>query len=299
MKRWILIAVLVIGVAWLLYERFGDAGEPLLDADTVGEPDPLDDLVLSWEAWRAPGVDYSVLSGMDSEVYQLTMRAYTGVQRFLEDALMGRDWNVYSLQLPGGRSGLTELLKVSLAMGDGAGRYVLAQLLERAEEDWAGAGPDAEQEGGDALAQWREIGARLEKGRTGGDERIDMSGRTGYQSVLRSCATMALYEVDVTTARLIEHGYPHEGMRPTQPPELPEEPEWMTEIADANVAGLFLRAPKAIAFAVKNPTAIPGNIPGELDKAGLLVRADGKAIKRHFTIDGETPWGPSGQLLIR
>ena len=110
---------------------------------------------------------------------------------------------------------------------------------------------------------------------------------------------MALYEVDVTTARLIEQGYEHGGMRPTQTPELPETPQWMTDLADASIAGLFLRAPKAIAFAVGNPTAVPGNIPGSLDDAGLLVRADGKAIKRHFTIDGETPWGPAGQLLIR
>lgn len=280
---------------------FDEGGGKLLggDPDAVGEPDPLGDLVLSWEAWRSPGVDYSVLKGMETGVYQLTMRAYSGVQRFLEDALMGRDWNVTTLQLPGGRAGLTELLKVSLAMGDGAGRYVLADILEQAEEDWAGAGPGGGHEGGDALALWHQIGAQLEPGRSGGDDRIDMAGRTGYQSVLRSCATMALYEVDVTTTRLIEQGYERGTMRPTQVAQLPEEPTWMAEMADANLAGLFLRAPRAITFAIRNPTSIPGNIPGALDDAGLLVRVDGKVLKRHFTIDGETPWGPASQLLIR
>jgi hypothetical protein len=33
--------------------------------------------------------------------------------------------------------------------------------------------------------------------------------------------------------------------------------------------------------------------------AGLLVRKDGKVLKKHFTIGGDTPWGPADQLLIR
>ena len=280
---------------------FEDGGAEFLGGDdsVTGEPDPLTDLVLSWEAWRAPGVDFSALKGMDHETYQLTMRAYSGVQRFLEDALMGREWNVYTLQLPGGREGLAELLKVSLAMGDGAARYVISSRLEKAEEEWAKEGPDDDREGGDAHALWRKLGAGVGEGRTGGDDRIDMAGRTGYQSALRSCATMALYEVDVTTARLIEKGYPADGKRPTQNPEIKDEPEWMADMASANIAGIFLRGPKVISFAIDNPTAIPGKIPGALDKAGLLLREDGEVLKNHFTIGGDTPWGPADQLLIR
>jgi hypothetical protein len=280
---------------------FEDGGADLFGGDpaTVGEPDPLTDLVLSWEAWRPPGVDYSVLKGMDHSVYQLTMRAYSGSQRFLEDALQERDWNTYTLQLPGDRAGLTELLKVSLAMGDGAARYVLTQFLERAESEWAAEGPGSDQQGGDAMALWSALGEGWGGAHTGGDARVDMTGRTGYQSMLRSCATMALYMVDVTTARLIEQGYPHGGMRPTQKPEIVDEPEWMTELAEVNIAGVFLRGPKTLSFVRKNPTSIPGKIPGALDAAGLLVRKDGKALKQHFEIGGNTPWGPADQLLIR
>jgi hypothetical protein len=280
---------------------FEDGGADLFGGDpsTVGEPDPLTDLVLSWEAWRPPGVDYSVLKGMDHSSYQLTMRAYSGSQRFLEDALQERPWNVYTLQLPGDRAGLTELLKVSLAMGDGAARFVLSQFLERAESEWAAEGPGSDEQGGDAMALWSALGEGWGDAHTGGDAQIDMAGRTGYQSMLRSCVTMALYMVDVTTARLIEQGYPHGGMRPTQKPEIKDEPEWMTEMAEVNIAGVFLRGPKMISFVRKNPTSIPGKIPGELDAAGLLVRKDGKALKKHFTIDSDTPWGPADQLLIR
>jgi hypothetical protein len=280
---------------------FEEGGAELLGdiSDAVGQPDTLTDLVLSWEAWRPPGVDYDVLQGMDHSVYQLSMRAYSGTQRFLEDSLMGRDWRVYTLQLPGGKEGPSQLLRVSLAMGDGAARDVISRFLDRAENEWAAGGPDSEDEGGDALALWHEIKEGIGGARTGGDSRIDMTGRAGYQSLLRSCATMALYMVDVTTARLIEAGHPHDGMRPTQKPEIHDEPQWMAELAATNIAGVFLRGPKAISFVRANPTAIPGKIPGALDEAGLLVRRDGKAVRQDFSIKDDTPWGPRDHLLIR
>ena len=65
------------------------------------------------------------------------------------------------------------------------------------------------------------------------------------------------------------------------------------------IAGVLLRGPKAISFVRENPTSIPGKIPGALNDAGLLVRQDGKVLKQHFAVDGDTPWGPADQLLIR
>jgi hypothetical protein len=269
------------------------------DPAIVGEPDPLDELVLSWEAWRPPGVDYSVLKGMDPEVYQLSMRAYSGVQRFLEDSLQRRAWNVYTLQLPGGREGAAELLRVSLAMGDGAGRHVLSQMLGRAEGEWVSTGPDGHPQEADARALWQQIEANLGGARTGGDERIEMAGRTGYQTMLRSCATMALYSINVATARLIERGYLHEGQGLARSSDITGEPEWMRGLANESILGLFLQGPRALAFVRNNPTTIPGNIPGALDEAGLLVRNGGNAVKLHFEIEGQTPWGPAETLLIR
>jgi len=280
---------------------FAEGGVELLGGDTaaVGEPESVTDLVLSWEAWRAPGVDYSVMKGLDPNVYHLSMRAYSGVQRFLEDALQKRDWKVYTLQLPGEQAGAVELLKVCLALGDGAARYVLSEMLERAEDDWLAAGPHSDKQGGDAVALWHEIGAGLGDAHTGGDARIDMAGHTGYQTALRSCATMALYQVDVATARLIEQGYPHDAVHPTGRASITNDQDWMSELANASIAGVFLHAPKAISFVHKNPSAVPGNIPGELDEAGLLVHENGKVVKQEFTISGETPWGPADQLLIK
>jgi hypothetical protein len=268
--------------------------------DVVGEPDVLGDLVVSWEAWRPPGVDYDAMKGMDHRSYELTARGYSGPQRFLEDELNARDWTVYTLRMPGGREGIIELLKVSLALADGAARHSIGRMLQEAEHEWATHGPDSDTEGGDAAAQWQALAE--EAGSVGAhdsDPRIDMAERTSYQSLLRSCATMALYSIDVAVARLIEAGVPHEGMRPTQNPEIRDEPEWMAELPGANIAGIFARAPKAIQFIRANPTSIPGKIPGALDDAGLLVRENGKPVKRHYSLKDQTPWGHRDQLLIR
>jgi hypothetical protein len=281
---------------------FEDGGVELLGntGDAVGEADEVNEIILSWEAWRPPGVDYSVLAGMDHHVYQLSLRAYSGTQRFLEDALAERDWHVYTLDLPADRRGAVELLGVALALGDGAARYVIGELLDEASDAWAEKGPDSEEEGGDAAAQWRALRERAASGATPYDDpRLDLSGLTGYQSLLRSCATMALYSVDLTVSRLIEAGAAADGRRPTQKPEIKDEPRWMQELAETNIAGVFLRAPRTLNYIHSHPTTIPGQIPGAMDEAGLLVREDGKAHRVTYSMDNMTPWGPREHLLIR
>jgi hypothetical protein len=269
-------------------------------AKTIGEPVVLEDLVLSWEAWRPPGVDFDILIGMDHRNFELTMRAYSGPQRFLEDALGPRDWNTYFLKLPGGKRGFAELLLVGLALGDGAARHSIGRMLQQAEDEWAAQGPDAAPGSVNATEQWRMLKERADKEKLAADDsRIEMTGKTGYQSLLRSCATMALYTIDVAVARLIEEGVPHEGMRPTQAPKIDNEPEWLAELADADIAGIFARAPKTLRFVRANPTSIPGKIPGALDAAGLLVHENGKPIKRHYSMTAETPWAHRDHLLIR
>ena len=268
------------------------------DASAAGEPDSITDIVLSWEAWRSPGTGYSVKKGMDPAVYQLSMRAYSGWQRFIEDALRGRKWEAYPLSLPGGYAGAAELLKVSLSLGDGAGRYVMSDILKRAEDAWVMAGPRGEHHG-DAAQSWRELQTRLEDAPTPGDPRLDLAGRSSYQTVIRSCDSMALYQIKVAAARLAEQGHAHPGGRPIAMPGITDIPDWLAELSGTNVAGLFLRGPKMIAFVHKFPSAIPGKIPKQLDDAGLLVRHHGKPVKTEFTISDMTPWGPAHHLLLR
>lgn len=268
------------------------------DPSAAGEPDSITDIVLSWEAWRPPGVRYNIKKGMDPTVYQLVMRAYSGVQRFIEDALQARKWDAFTLSLPGDHAGMVEMLKVSLSLGDGAGRYVMSDILKHADDAWVSAGPRGEHHG-DAAQTWRELQTRVDDAPTPGDSRLDMAGLTGYQTVIRGCASMALYQIDVAVSRLEEQGHAHRGGRPIEMAGITDIPEWIAELSGTNVAGLFLRGPRMIAFVHKYPSAIPGNIPKQLDDAGLLVRENGKAMKTEFTISDVTPWGPVHHLLIR
>jgi hypothetical protein len=134
---------------------------------------------------------------------------------------------------------------------------------------------------------------------TPADSRLDMAGLTGYQTVIRGCASMALYQIDVAASRLVEQGHASRGGRAIEMAGITDIPGWMTDLSGTNVAGLFLRGPRMIAFVHKYPSAIPGHIPKQLDEAGLLVRQDGKPVKTEFTISDVTPWGPVHSLLIR
>jgi len=275
---------------------FEEGGIELLGrTEGVGEPETVTDLVLSWEAWRPPGVDFDVLQGMKDSSFTLSLRAYSGTQRFLEDALGGRPWNVYTLDLPGGRDGAAELLMVALALGDGAARHAIGSLLERAEAAWAVEGPD----GTEAAEQWRRLGERAGDRPEPDDPLLDMTGKTGYQSLVRSCATVALYCVDVAVVRLLEGAAPGGGKRPTRAPSLAGDPAWMGELAGESLAGIFVRGPGLVRFLIENPTAVPSEIPGALDDAGLLVREGGKARRREYTMSGMTPWGHRDQLLVK
>ena len=103
----------------------------------------------------------------------------------------------------------------------------------------------------------------------------------------------------MTAARQIENEAPGEGMRPTQKPEILEEPEWMAQLATTNLAGIFARAPKAVQFVRDHPNTVPSKMPAALDKAGLLVREGDKPMVRNYSMDGTTPWGRPEELLIK
>ena len=276
----------------------------LLDfEDAAGLSDAtLSDLVISWEAWRPPGVDYDVLVGMDSAAYLLSPRLYAGPQRFLEDALAGRDWFAHQLRMPGGREGLTELLAVSLAVADGVARHNVSRLFEQEEAAWLRHHPPTTAPDDEDLQRWEELRERVKPYKVSEDPLIDLpaADRT-YQTLVRSCASLALYTVDVTAHRLVTRGL-DDGVvteNLVQPRLTGTEP-WMAEVADADLFGVFLRAPAALRFLVRNPQMLPNNIPGYLAEAGLLqTDAEGKHRTIHYSPDDITPYGKAGANLIR
>ena len=259
----------------------------------------LRDLVFSWEAWRAPGVDYDVMTGMDAAAYSLGLRVFAGPQRFLEDTLAGRDWFATSLRLPGGAEGLAEVLKVTLALGDGVARHTISEIFQESAEQWLAHAPQADR--AELAVQWRALQALASPHRVTDDPRLNLprEERT-YQTVLRSCATVAYYCVVVAVDRLGERGLDDGVVREHLDfVQLGGDQAWMSEVAGADLGGIFMRAPMALRWLRANPQALPDKIPGRLDKAGLVVREGGKAVEIHYSASGLTPWGHVSDNLIR
>ena len=259
----------------------------------------LHDLVASWEAWRGPGKDYDVLQGMDSGAYALALRLYAGPQRFLEDALGRREWYTTPLRLPGGAEGPAELLKVTLALGDGGARHTISELFSRSMDDWLAHAPAADR--ADLTAQWRKMEELARPREMTDDARINLPAKErNYQTVLRSCATMAYYAVTVAVDRLAERGL-DDGVdsEHLERIELGGDQTWMSEVAGTDLGGIVMRAPLALRWLRANPLAIPSRMPGSLDKAGLVVREEGKPVEYHHSLTGMTPYGKLSDNLLK
>lgn len=270
-------------------------------SEDLGSDRKLRDLVFSWEAWRPPNEGYDVFTGMDPAAYLLSPRAFSGPTRFLDDALGDRPWFSYRLRLPNGQAGLVELLKVNLALCDGVARHVASGILKQTEEEWAVQAPAGENDVGDGQPEWeviREAIAPSEVTREAFSKLDDAD--LAYQTLLRSCATMALYTINVAVDRLVAAGHTDGlDLDHRMLPDLGTQEKWMTEISDTNLRGIFLRAPAALKYLRNNPQAFPKKIPKQLEKAGLLEREQGKVKKFEYRIDKTTPYGTLQENLIK
>ena len=256
----------------------------------------LRDLVFSWEAWREPGQSYNAMTGMDPAAYQLGLRVYAGSQRFLADVLDDRDWYSTPLKLPGGAEGAAELLKVLLVMGDGASRQTISAILQEVEGAWLEHAPPGT-DPGELAGQWEQLRELARPRDPQADARLDLPPQElHYQTVVRSCATLAYYCVTVAVDRLAERGLT-DGVDQQNLARLRldgDEP-WMSEIAGTDLGGLFVRAPVIVRWLKDNPLAVPRNIPGHLDAAGLAERRDGKPVQIHYSLSGLTPYAATSE----
>ena len=227
---------------------FEEGREPVLLnlAEAQSGTDPrIPDLVLSWESWRPLDRPFSLIEGLDESAYGLSLRAFSGAQRYLEDTIRRRKWYAYRLRLPGARRGITELLGVALALGDSVARDTLAKLLEADEQLWLGQAPHATGEG--VVSRWQELKTRLPRVTEIEDELPPVpEGETSYHALVRSCGTLSRYLILLAAQRMLERG--EDGT--FDPAKLPEpalgEPQpWMREVASTDLLGVFMREEKA------------------------------------------------------
>ncbi len=269
--------------------------------EKMGSDGYIRDLVFSWEAWRPPDEGYDVMTGMDPSAYLLSPRAFSGPTRFLDDALGKRDWFSHRLRLPNGHAGLVELLMTNLALCDGVARHAVSKIMQQGEDEWASQAPQTDGEAKGSLADWEELRGVVAPKNVTADTLINLPDRDlAYQTLLRSCATMALYTINVAVDRLVAAGHT-DGLDLDQRmlPDLGVQEEWMTELADTNLKGIFLRAPAAVRYLRENPQAFPKKIPKQLERAGLLEFEQGKVRKHHYSLDGITPYGTLKENLIK
>jgi hypothetical protein len=262
------------------------------------------DLVFSWESWRPPNQAFSLKQGLDETAYGLSMRAFAGPQRYLEDTIRGHDWYSWRLGLPGGRAGVRELFMVSVVLGDGVAREGIHRLLEQGQEAWlahAPQGDDAKEQvppsvPGSAPAVWQRLATRLRAATPPADSAAPLpDDEQTYHVLVRSCAALARYAILVATNRLVARGETGRVVADKLPaPELDRTEPWMKAVARADLRGLFLHAPAAIGFLTRNPSLIPGKLPDELDAAGLLQQRGGKPWVIRYGRDALRPYGSDG-----
>jgi hypothetical protein len=266
-----------------------------LEGAATGADASIDDLVLSWEPWRYKDDGFNFIKALGDD-FDLTLRAYAGAQRYLEDVLEGHEWHSYRLVLPGGATGVFELLKVALVLGDGAARQVLSRLFAHAETAWLEEAPPREGESDLTHADWQALRQRIEQSeRPAFDAPALGEQELTYQTLVRSCAALARYTVLLTARRLVERGLT-DGIDPRKLPEstLGVAEAWMQTAPGADLRGLFMQAPRALRFIGRHPQCVPSRIPGELDAAGLLARRNGRPWRLHFAPKALQPYDSEG-----
>ena len=254
----------------------------------------IPDLVLSWESWRSPDKPFNLREGLDESAYRLSLRAFAGAQRYLEDTIRQRKWYAYRLRLPGGQHGMAELLGVSLALGDGVARNTIAKILDEDEQIWLAQAPSAN--AASVVERWQALKTRLPREIEFEDRLPPIpEGETSYHALVRSCATLSRYLILLAAQRMVERGEEGDFNAAKLPePTLGKPQPWMKEVASSDFLGIFMRAPAALRFLQAHPESVPSELPDELDAAGLLERRDGERVEIVYGRDETRPYGSSG-----
>ncbi len=249
----------------------------------------IDDLLLSWEAWRPPQTAYDPVASLDPGTYSLTVRGYTGAQRFLDDAVRGNPWVCYPLALPETDDAYRTLFLVSAAMGDSLLRRVFYAMvedgtLERSTIERLAADLDA--------AELARLNSTFSPEGVPEDPMAALLGQAelSYQLLERSCITQSLTAVQWALQRL--HRRHDLGPAPTLDIVPDGMPPWMNDLAHATPGGMVAKLPGALWFVARNQSVLPGRSWQILQKAGLLRKGrDGSALHYYYDPKEQTPYG--------
>jgi hypothetical protein len=275
-----------------------DCRPQLFDDD--GNPDPmqpyLDDLIMSWEAWRPTNTPWEFVKGLDPEQYSLTARLYSGNQRFLNDALRGAVWDCYPLQLPDDEDATDMILWGGLIMGDSLARKTIAAVMQ----DRLKIAP-----GENLPIKWRkEQQIKLRK-RVAWDEIPDdwfkdlmQEADTSYHALERSCISTSLFQIESAMERL----YNEKNLGPRKKVDfIPSGniPAWFSDVVSDPDSKHRLGALRAFFWTEANKEVLPYKAYLPLKRAGLLqTDKKGKLIRYRYGHKLGSPYGALGRNLM-
>jgi len=235
----------------------------------------LDDLILSWEAWRPTNTPWKFMDALDPEQYALTARMYSGSQRFLNDSLRGAVWDCYPLKLPDAKAA-DIVLWDGLLMGDSLTRRIILEMGE-------GISGEIKKK----LA-WQDIPNDPLKELL---KEADLS----YHALERSCITVSLAQIEAAMERV--YAERHLGERQKIKCAPGKAPKWFDHAAQGK-AGIR-HSFGALFWARHNKQIMPGTAYLPLKEAGLLqTDKEGKPIMYRYGHKIGSPYGALGRNLM-
>ncbi|MGR8950337.1 MAG: hypothetical protein ACU84Q_20015, partial [Gammaproteobacteria bacterium] len=257
-----------------------DQGQPL------GEHPPLDDIIVSWEAWRPPLTAYKPVDGLGPDAYAISTRAYAGEHRFLKDALRNKAWTCYPVALPDVAEATRTAFLISLGMGDALSRRMVHAMVENGDIEGAG----VEQLVDLPPADLRRLRAIYSDDGLPEDPLRQLMGQLdlSYHTLLRSCMTQSITAIQLAVNRLY---LDHEIGPPPTMKIVPNLPPWIDALATASRLEMVARLPDALLYLAKNSQIVPANAYKILADAELLKKRDGKLIIHYYHVDTMTPYG--------
>lgn len=275
-----------------------DRRPELFGAD--GNPDSmqpyLDDLMVSWEAWRPSNTAWQFIAGLDPDNYALTARMYSGNQRFLNDSLRGAVWDCYPLQLPDVPDAEEKIFNSCLMLGDAMTRRTFTsmikdQLIHEKGDDFTQGWSAEEKERARARLTWDALPDIWLK------ERL-LNTDFSYNALQRSCITAALYQIELGMEWIYRENELGEREKIVCAPA-GDLPVWFTNAAKGDSSGKYIRFPGALLWALKNKEIFPYKSYRPLEKLHLLeTNKKGKVIMYRYDHKNGSPYGELRRNLM-
>ncbi len=261
-------------------------GEPF--ANDAG----VEDIVLSWEAWRPPKEVFDPVKGLDPTKYALTPRCMLGNVRCLLDSILDRPWVCYPLKFPEVENAYNELLFVSLGLADAVARQTVATLLDRhIEQDQFFEDYPAPE-----VNEWSQLAEDCRAANVPENPILNiLQGKTEYQLLTRCCVTMALASLDWANHRIHRRA----GLEAKRLQLAPQSmPSFVADLASGERGTMLMRIPAAMYWLVHNHSALAGKAHEILDEAGMLEHKRGRVVKTRYDNVKKSPYGDIADHII-